>query len=123
MSMQGFVEARSHIQRYGDGGFTIDNETRQGSQIVMADHCQRCEIEHIDALGAEHLQSILAKSEHIEILLIGCGQTIVPLKQEIKQVLNNAGISVDVMDTGAACRTYNILMSEERRVAALLVAV
>ena len=59
----------------------------------------------------------------VEILLIGTGKTITPLPPMLRQSLKDRGISIDIMDTGAACRTYNVLLSEERRVAAALAVI
>ena len=56
------------------------------------------------------------------MLLIGCGARIAPLPKAVRDGLREAGIGADTMDTGAACRTFNILVSEGRRVAAALIA-
>ncbi|MGH6796969.1 MAG: MTH938/NDUFAF3 family protein, partial [Roseiarcus sp.] len=58
----------------------------------------------------------------VEILLLGCGPRMAPVPPALRQGLRVAGIVVDAMDTGAACRTYNVLLSEDRRVAAALLA-
>lgn len=56
----------------------------------------------------------------IEILLLGTGARLMPVSAEIRLALKRAGIVVEPMDTGAACRTYNVLVAEDRRVAAAL---
>ena len=66
---------------------------------------------------------MLAEAEGIELLLIGTGADIVFLPDPLRQRLKAAGIGVDAMQTGAAARTYNILMAENRKVAAALIAV
>ena len=59
-------------------------------------------------------------NDRIELLLLGCGRRMAPPPSGLRQALRQAGIVLEVMDTGAACRTYNVLLSEERRVAAAL---
>jgi uncharacterized protein len=58
-----------------------------------------------------------------EVLLIGCGDRMALLPRETRQALRDAGPAVDVMATAAACRTFNVLVAEQRRVAAALIAV
>ena len=59
----------------------------------------------------------------VEILLLGSGPKMGLLPSKLRRELRDAGIVVDVMETGAACRTYNVLLSEDRRVAAALLPV
>jgi uncharacterized protein len=59
----------------------------------------------------------------VEILLLGCGPRMELVTKAMRQPLRDAGIVVEPMDTGAAARTFNVLLSEERRVAAALIAV
>ncbi len=66
---------------------------------------------------------VLAEADGIEILLVGSGKNLVPLHPDLKAKLREAGIISDVMDTGAAVRTLNILLAEERAVAAAILAV
>ena len=53
-------------------------------------------------------------------LLLGCGARMMPVSPTLRQALKSVGISLEAMDTGAACRTYNVLLAEDRRVAAAL---
>ena len=71
------------------------------------------------AITRESLAPVVTRGG-IEILLIGCGRRMVPLPKVLREELRAAGIVADAMDTGAACRTYNILLAEDRRVAAAL---
>ncbi len=103
------------INSYGAGGFVINSIKYEGSVIVFPD-------EVVSWLGID-VEQIIARSSEIEILLIGTGKEIIPLHQKIKSDLKSSKISFDIMDTGAACRTYNVLISEERKVAAILMAV
>ena len=59
----------------------------------------------------------------VELLLLGSGQKMQLLPGVLRRDLRSAGVVVEVMDTGAACRTYNILLAEARRVAAALLPI
>ncbi|HET6224238.1 MAG TPA: Mth938-like domain-containing protein, partial [Dongiaceae bacterium] len=59
----------------------------------------------------------------IDLLLVGCGARMAPLPPALRQALRQIGVVMEPMDTGAACRTYNVLMAEGRRVCAALIAV
>jgi uncharacterized protein len=65
----------------------------------------------------------LTKANVADVLLLGCGPRAQLPSRELRQALRAAGLVVEPMDTGAACRTYNVLMAEDRRVAAALLAV
>jgi uncharacterized protein len=66
---------------------------------------------------------VLAEAEGIDILLVGTGADIAGFPPDLRQRLREAGFGVDVMQTGAAARTYNVLVAENRKVAAALIAV
>ena len=72
----------------------------------------------IEELTLVHLEPVLALKP--EILLLGTGKRLVFPSAEIMSHINSLGIGVEVMDTGAACRTFNILSAEDRHVAAAL---
>ncbi|MEW5727674.1 MAG: Mth938-like domain-containing protein [Pseudomonadota bacterium] len=108
---------RQLVQGYGDLGFTISGQRHEGPVLVLPDRT----LAWTGELSAEALAP--AMDAGIEILLIGCGRGMMPLPRELKAALRAAGIVAEPMDTGAACRTYNVLLTEDRRVAAALVAV
>jgi len=65
----------------------------------------------------------LAESGELDLFIVGTGKDLMPLAAPLRAKLRNAGIGCEVMSTGAAVRTYNMLVDEGRRVAALLIAV
>lgn len=69
------------------------------------------------------LTLVIEAAESPDILLIGCGAAFTPEPPGLRRQLKSAGIMLEWMDTGAACRTFNILLSEDRSCAAALVAV
>ena len=62
-------------------------------------------------------------SHDVDILLVGCGPAFVAIPKGLRQALKDTGIALEWMDSGAACRTFNVLIAEERRVAAAILAV
>jgi uncharacterized protein len=114
---------RQLIQSYGDGRFRISGKVFEGSVLVFPQVSVAWPVAAIAELTAESLAPVAAYEPRIAILLIGCGSRMALLPPALRQSLRAAGIVADTMDTGAACRTYNVLMSEERRVAAALIAV
>lgn len=111
------------IDAYGNGGFRIGGEAFSGSVLVMPDGTVVDWPVDVTALSAESFAAVASASPPPEILLFGCGARAVFVPPSVRQSLREAGIVIDAMDTGAACRTYNVLIAEQRRVAAALIAV
>ena len=111
------------IDAYGGGGFRIAGESFRGSVLVLPDQTVAWPVASIAEVTLSSLGQVLASASAIEILLVGCGARMALIPPPLRQELRAAGLVVDAMDTGAACRTYNILRAEERRVAAALIAV
>lgn len=111
------------IEAYGGGGFRVDGEAHHGSIIVLPDRVEPWPVPEIGSLTLDSLQPVIVSTGAVEILLIGCGARFAMVPLALRRALAEAGLMVDAMDTGAACRTYNVLRSEERRVAAALITV
>lgn len=117
------TEAHSLITGYGNGQFTIGGQKYTGSVLVQAGEVTAWPVSSVQELSLASLDSILRHAGELDVLLIGCGPHAAMIAPDIRQAFKVQGISIDAMDTGAACRTYNILLSEARRVAAALIAV
>jgi uncharacterized protein len=117
------AEGRQIIESYGNGRFRIAGVVHTGSVIVFPTATIPWPREAIGTLDLDSLEPVLSADPAVEVLLIGCGPRLVPLPRDLRQALRHRGIGADPMDTGAACRTFNVLLSEERRVAAALIAV
>jgi len=111
------------INGYGDGGFRISGVRHEGSVLVFTDKTVPWELTSVEHLEASHLQAIKDADPAVEILLIGCGANMAFIDEGIRNEFRAAGIVIDSMDSGAAMRTYNVLLLEGRRVAAALIAV
>jgi uncharacterized protein len=108
------------VTAHGEGYVAINGERYTSSLIVQPEAISSdWPVADMSALNASHLQQLLATGADILILGTGKRQQFPPL--ELLKPIIQAGRSVDVMDTAAACRTYNILTSEGRIVAAALI--
>ena len=114
-------EGRQIIESYGDDGFRISGERYPGPVIVWPEGVAAWAVAGIGAAAIETLDAVFAAEPPIEILLIGSGATFEMAPAALRSALGARGISIESMDTGAACRTYNVLMAEDRRVAAALI--
>ncbi len=114
---------RQRIQSYGGGGFKIAGQAFRGSVIVLPDQVLPWPCFDVAALTRQDFDAVRETSASIEILLLGCGPRAILLQTEIGDALRRSGITLESMDTGAACRTFNVLLHEDRRVAAALIAV
>jgi uncharacterized protein len=114
---------RQTIQRYGSGGFRVSGVDFQGSVIVTISGSFAWPVAAMGRLTLTDFQPLIAIAGMLDVCLLGCGPQMLPLPREIRAALKEAGLTVDPMDTGAACRTYNVLMGEGRAVAAALIAI
>lgn len=110
------------ITGYGADYVSVNGTRVQRSVLVLPDDLRDWDVDAFDALDVETFQRLAELP--IEILLLGTGAKLRFPHPRLTQPLSAAGIGLEVMATDAACRTYNILRSEDRKVAAaLLVAV
>ncbi len=119
----GFVPGRFAIDAYGRGGFRFAEMSHRGAILALPSGVHRWPVEAGAALTAADFDRVLAEKDSIDTLLVGTGELPRPLAEKIRWLLRDAGIGVDVMATGAAARTYNIMLGENRRVAAALLPV
>ncbi len=110
------------IHGYGPGMFRIAGIVHRGSVLVFPDRTVSWDAVAVETLTIEDFRQITASEEALDILLLGCGERMRLPPEALRAELRGQGISVDPMDTGAACRTFNVLLAEGRRVAAALIA-
>jgi uncharacterized protein len=121
MDVTPLIPAGRHvIESYGAAGFRVSGVSHAGSILVFPDRTIAWPVAAVATLSDADFALVLSHGG-IEILLLGCGRSIAPLQSALRKRLRDHGIVVDIMDTGAACRTYNVLLAEERRVAAALI--
>ncbi|SPB16439.1 hypothetical protein NOV72_03640 [Caballeronia novacaledonica] len=111
--------ALNTITSYGDGFVAINLERHEGSVIVMPEiPVAAWPVASFDALTPEHFDALVEAAP--EVVIFGSGSRLRFPHPRLTAQLAKRRIGVETMDFGAACRTYNILMSEGRRVAAAL---
>jgi uncharacterized protein len=113
------------IDGYGDGGFRVSGTRVEGSIIVFPDRLIAWPAAALAEVTAALLDAVkvAGTAGQVDLLLLGTGQRMAQIDRGLRQELRAAGVVIEVMDTGAACRTYNVLLSEGRKVAAALIAV
>ena len=114
---------RQLIEAYGNGGFVIAGTRYIGSVIVLPERTLAwAAVAAVDVteLG---LAPLFEAREPAEILIVGCGPRFAPAPGALRPAFKARGVTLEWMDTGAACRTFNVLLAEGRPVAAALIAV
>jgi len=105
---------------YGQGYVVVNQKRYDNNLIAMPDHIiEDWQVQTFEQLSAEHFELLL--SFQPEIVLLGTGTTLRFPSPLVTKRLIEIKTGVEVMDTNAACRTYNILMAEGRNVAAALI--
>lgn len=122
-----FLEAASAggsrllVDGYGTGGFTVGGLRHDGPIIVWPGGVVPWRPGADGRLDPADFDAVIAIRPAVDVLLVGCGAQGRLLPSAVRQHLKAAGIGVDAMPTGSACRTYNVLVTEMRRVAAALI--
>jgi len=111
------AEGQQIVQSYAGGVFRISGETYEGAVILTPEVTSFWETaQNIADLTLEDFDPILKLTTEYDVFLLGTGAHMQFLPKDLKNDLRAKGLSFDMMDTGAACRTYNVLMAEGRRV-------
>jgi len=112
---------RAPVDSYGNGGFRFAGMSHRGSLLCLPSGIYGWEPgEKIDR---EALSKVFDEADGIEVLLIGTGREMMPLDSDLGAALRERGIVAETMSTGAAVRTFSVLLAEDRAIAAALVAV
>lgn len=114
---------RAPIDAYGNGGFRFAEMSHRGSILCLPSGIHGWEPADAATLGVADFSAVLDEAAGIDILLVGCGPDLRPLPAQLRARLREAGVTAEPMSTGAAVRTYNVLLAEDRLVAAALIAV
>jgi uncharacterized protein len=114
------ADGRNAFTGYGDGYVEVNRTRHQASLVVSGDRLiTDWPVASVEGLAADHMAAIVALKP--EVVLLGTGATLRFPSPALLAPLYKAGIGVEVMDTPAACRTYNILQGEGRNVLAALI--
>ncbi len=111
------------IDEYGKGGFRFANMSHKGSILCLPSGIRAWNVNSFNEINIEKLKPIFDEAENIDIFYLGAGSDIAVIKREIREEFTKRKIVLEVLNTGSAISTYNILLSERRKVGAALIAV
>lgn len=114
---------RAQIDAYGNGGFRFADMSHRGSILCLPSGIHGWEPQDPNVMTLADFARLAEEVDEIDVVLIGMGKDIRPLPKALREAFREWRIIADPMSTGAAVRTYNVLLAEDRRVAAALIAV
>ena len=115
--------AQVGIDAYGNGGFRFAGISHRGSLLCLPKGMFAWDVASPDDVTGETLAAVFAAADDIDVLLIGLGPDIAAIPRDLRDALRERKVIVEAVNTGSAIRTYNVLLAEERAVAAALIAV
>ena len=110
-----------YIRSYGPGRFMISEREWRSPVLVTPTVTHPWAIARPEDLSLESLAPLREAAMPTEIIVLGCGARAVFVPPDLRAALKAAGMGLEVVDTGSACRIYNVLLAESRRVAAALI--
>jgi uncharacterized protein len=111
------------IEAYGNGGFRFAGMSHRGSLLCLPDGVWAWPVTSPGAVSEATLAPLFAQAVDLDLVLIGSGRDLWVMPDALRQRFRTLQLSADAMPTGAAVRTFNVLLAERRRVAAALIAV
>jgi uncharacterized protein len=109
------------IRSYGPGHFLISDRDWREPVLVTPTATTPWPVTRAEELSAANVVAVKAGAAPAELLVVGCGSRSVFVPPAVRAALKEIGLSLEVVDTGSACRIYNVLLAEGRWVAAALI--
>lgn len=107
------------IQSYSSDQIRVNGTQHRAPLLVFPDRAEIWDVQNdFDDMIKDDFTPLIQMAHEIDVVLLGCGKTIKFLAPALKKALRSQNLHVETMDTGAACRTYNVLLAEGRRVVA-----
>ena len=112
------------VEAYGGGGFRVAGERLEGSILILDDQVLPWPVHELKALTPADFAAVLgADRAAVEFVMLGTGAAVSPAPRPVREALLAAGVGLEVMSTPEACRLYNVLAAEGRRIACALIAI
>ncbi len=111
------------IDAYGNGGFRFAEMSHKGSLICLPSQMTAWNVTDVGLLKPQDFALVFEETHPLQFLLLGTGIELVVPPEPVMAAFADAGIGLEPMSTGAAARTYNVLLAERRPVATALFAV
>ncbi len=118
-----FFPVRAPINAYGNGGFRFAQMSHRGSILLLPSGIHAWPVTQFSDLIVSDFSRVFDEAADIEFLLLGCGDELQRPPADIREEFREHGTWIEPMATGAAARTWNVLLAEQRAVAAALIAV
>jgi uncharacterized protein len=118
-----FLPERAPIDSYGNGGFRFAGMSHQGSLLILANGMHAWRPGRFSEVTQDDFAAVLLSETRPAFLIFGTGPEMHFPAPEVRKAFAEAGVALEAMTTGAAVRTYNILLAEKRDVTAALLAV
>ena len=113
----------AQIEAYGNNGFRFDEMSHRGSLLCLPDAIWAWDVSDPKEIDRASLSRVIENASYIDTLIIGSGIDVWLAPASLRDEFRKVSIVLDVMPTGPAVRTYNVMIGERRRVAAALIAV
>jgi uncharacterized protein len=114
---------RAPIDAYGRGGFRFAGMSHLGAILCLPSGIHGWKVATFAALQPDDFDAVVAEAGEFELLMLGTGATLAAAPEWLRWRLKEVGLRLEALDTGAAVRTYNILLAEDRAVGAALLPV
>ncbi|HLG48072.1 MAG TPA: Mth938-like domain-containing protein [Reyranella sp.] len=109
------------IRTYGPGHFQISDRDWREPVLVTPTGTTPWPVQRAEELSTDNVAAARSGAAPAELLVVGCGSRSVFVPPAVRTALKDIGLALEVVDTGSACRIYNVLLAEGRRVAAALI--
>ena len=111
------------VEAYGGGGFRVAGQRYEGSILILDDEVRPWAVRFLAEATPESLHAVFASGiGAVEFLLLGVGPKLSPAPKALREAMRTAGFGLEVMNTMEACRLYNLMAEDGRRIAAALIA-
>jgi uncharacterized protein len=114
---------RAPIDAYGNGGFRFADMSHRGSILCLPSGIYAWSVSNAEDIDAAAFAPVFAEKDEVGLLVLGTGRRQIFPGPELRRAFMDVNIALEAMDTGAAARTYNVLLAEGRPLGAALIAV
>lgn len=112
------------IDAFGDGGFRVADERYEGNLLILGADLRPWRVaDDAKALAVADFDAFLKAGAAVDVVVLGVGARLAHPPAAVRQAFREARIGLEVLDTATACRTYNLLAGEGRRIGAALIAI
>ena len=114
---------RAPIDAYGNGGFRFADMSHRGSILIVPSGIYAWDVTSMDDINVDHCARFFRELKPPAFVLLGTGATHETPDANLRKAFADASLGLEPMSTGAACRTYNVLLAEGRDIGAAMIAV